>query len=272
MKLISGNPHHKNGNAKTDGLITEPECAGAHTPEVSPPSNGETIGFTMQDFFFLPKLVHLSNNVASMVNQGASSNELNNMVKDSFQTMHNDPRIVINLNVYVNCDNTKPHPENFPKPNTSNLSATQSVVVGTETREQPSRVESHSNEHHNSNTQSLNSKSNPLLNKPLTPKNNLIYKSQPHPQPGISKRIAKREQCNCTRRRPLDELIRQERLFAKQAEKLKYFWRGTNPNHPFVYKKKMMMVYEKTKEAVVKEVIDLSKKMINAEDSDMEQF
>lgn len=226
------------------------------------PINTDASSLHMQDFLFLPKLVSLSQNVSSMVNQGVSSHDLNKMVKDRFLSAYNDPRIVINLNVYINDAISRQPTENVDEINTSHFS--QNLKKG-----KASDIK----------IPQFGLKPNPNLlfcdiPKPISPSqekedscyNSPNYKSCPPIYNNSIKKIKKKKLCNCIKKRSLEDLIRQERLFHKQVEKIKYFWRGTNSNHPFVFKKKMLDHYAETDETMINEVVDFSKKMITADD------
>lgn len=230
--------------------------------------NGNNTAF-FADSLAVPKLTGLGQEVLSLVKQHFTSNEINDTVKERITPALGNPRVYLNINIHVNNASTQPlangieqnhsglisrNQENVPINNGLKLQftpqATQNSVVNPVPKKvqlpqaipKPSKASNTKYNHINDN-----------LNK------NAHFINQNH-------RIKKKKSCNCTKKRSLENLIKHERLFNKQAEKTKYFWRGTNLNHPFIFKKKIVKYYSETQEAMVTETIDFSKKTIQADD------
>ena len=85
----------------------------------------------------------------------------------------------------------------------------------------------------------------------------------------LQKRHKMGENCKCSKKHAFEDQFVFDTLYDQQLLKIKFFWRGTNPNYPFVFKKKMMKYYVDTDEVSVNEVIDYSKKIIHNEEDYM---
>lgn len=219
------------------------------------------------DMFFLPKLISLSQDVSSMVNQYSNAKELNDAVKERLAMTMDDPRVYINVNIYVNnaqiqtsCSSNEDNKSTIgSKIDTSPLEEAPKLIL-TPDKKSPLQIRDLPNKLQLPQAISLTIKDQTVCRQ-----------SQEDATPAIvlkpiSNKIKKRKSCNCVKKRSLEDLIRQERLFNKQVEKTKYFWRGTNLNHPFTFKKKMMDYYTETDEVMITEEVDFSKKAITADD------
>lgn len=97
--------------------------------------------------------------------------------------------------------------------------------------------------------------------KPLNPLNN-----SHHEDTLLRKREKIDKNCNCKTNHNCEDQSVFNTLYDQQLLKIKFFWRRTNPNYPFVFKKKVLKYYVDTDEISVSEVVDYSKKIIQADD------
>lgn len=86
--------------------------------------------------------------------------------------------------------------------------------------------------------------------------NDVLLKKRDH----ISKK------CNCAKNNAYEDQFIFDAFYDQQLLKIKFFWRGTNLNYPFTFKKKVMRYYVDTEELSVNEIIDYSKKLIQADE------
>lgn len=230
----------------------------------------EQSNFTLQDFLFIPKLLNLGRDVHTMTSQGLCDGDVDQQVSDRFTAIHNHPNIALNVNVHVlkasdrqsNC-NVPPAKSYQFLVNVGNVQVKEKFKPHLDTN-----IESKSMS--NEKVVGEDSGLSPAKSQDLASPGKCNFKSNKFVTdtactlPNI--RIKKRKTCNCIKRRPLEELMRQERSFNKQVERIRHFWKGENCNHPFMFKKKLMDYYNETDEAIISEVLDFSKKAINAED------
>ena len=240
--------------------------------------NNNTPQNFLNDFNFLPKLVHMSKDVSDMVNQGVKVNEIGDLLKDRLRSSVDDPRVIVNINIFVG---DKPCEDS-----TSDYKGNDSPLFSRDLDN--NKFETHKKSESELKTPDPNASVNTIPLKIQLPKSIRTLKQEtvtlktPDPNPQLFStpepkqqflplihKIKKKRLCNCIKKKSLEDLIKHERLFNKQVDKLKYFWRGTNNNHLFTFKRKMMEYYEETDEVVVNEIVDFSKKAITAEDSFM---
>lgn len=241
-------------------------------PNIPSPISTENSSFTPHDFLFIPKLLSLGRDVHAMASQGMCSGDVTARVRERFTALYDHPNIALNVNVHVSGMSARQSTCNVVAPaktyqfliNVGNVQAKDTLKPHLDTN-----IESHllSNEKLcEEDALSPPRAGSQVIGSPT--KCNLstdkCYKSKEC----VSKnaRIKKRKTCNCVKRRSLEELIRQERSFNKQIERVKCFWTGANINHPFMFKKKLMDYYTEREEPLISEVLDFSKKAINAED------
>ena len=82
----------------------------------------------------------------------------------------------------------------------------------------------------------------------------------------LRKRQSIEESCKCTKKRTMEVSIENDPLFEQQLIKMKYYWRGTNPSYPFVFKRRVMKYYVDTDEISVDDVLDYSRRVILTDD------
>lgn len=234
------------------------------------PASKETANFTLQDFLFIPKLLTLGQDVYSMASKGLHSSDINQQVQDRFTTIHDNPQIALNLNVHIMKALNETSSCNAAGPKTYQFL----VNVGSPRVKEKFKLhlDTNAESHSISKEQALGTGGlpSPVKSQQLQSQGNCNFKSgkclSSMACMPLTSRIKKRRLCNCAKRKPLEELMRQERSFNRQVERIQHFWKGGNTNHPFMFKKKLMDYYTETEEAIVSEVQDFSKKAINAED------
>lgn len=225
--------------------------------------------FVMQDFLFIPKLIGLSQDVYTMINKGVSSTEVNSYVKSRFLNIQDNPKVSINVNVAVlDASGKKPPYKIVSSENFQFLSNFEKCPLNGNAKPQ---LEPIIEPHFFGNKVAKRANNMPtpiksLDNQKANYNSSILKNGFQTFQTYQSTKIKKRMHCGCTKKRSLEDLMREERLFNKQAEKVKYFWRSTNINYPFTFKKKMIDYYSETNEAMISEVVDFSKKTINADD------
>ena len=236
------------------------------------PTSTEPSSFTAQDFLFIPKLLSLGRDVHAMASQGMCAGDVTAQVKERFTALYDHPNIALNVNVHVSGTSVHQPSCNVVAPaktyqfliNVGNVQAKETLKPHLDTN-----IESHSLSNEKMRVEDEQSPSHTGSQDIGSPtKCNFSTEKCNKSSDCVSKtaRIKKRKTCNCVKRRSLEELIRQERSFNKQIEKVKCFWTGANSNHPFMFKKKLMDYYTEKEEPVISEVLDFSKKAINAED------
>ena len=247
------------------------------TPSFSPPANPsstqapEQSNFTLQDFLFIPKLLTLGRDVYSMASQGLGHGDMTRQVRDRFNAIHHHPNIALNVNVHLK------EPSSLKQQNCEPASfKTYQFLINVGNAQVKEKFQPHLDVNVESQ---MTSKENTdgRIDPPTPPKSedaenakNCNFANQHTACDAVytfkTARIRKRKSCTCIKRKSLEELIRQERSFNKQIERVKYFWKGENVNHPFMFKKKQMDFYTETEEAMVSEFLDFSKTTIHAED------
>mgnify|MGYP006978832851 CR=1 FL=1 len=265
--LTIGKPNHykPSFNSSNKPSFNPP----ANTP--SPPST-ETSNFSLQDFLFIPKLLNLGRDVHAMASQGMCSGDVTARVKERFTALYDNPSIALNVNVHVRDASANKPSCNVAAPaktyqfliNVGNVQARDTLKPHLDTN-----IESHSLSNEKAGLRGGQSPSparSPELGSPTKCNFSADKDQKANSCASKAARIRKRKTCNCVKRRSLEELIRQERSFNKQIEKVRCFWKGGNSNHPFMFRKKLMDYYTETEEAAISEVLDFSKKAINAED------
>lgn len=247
------------------------------TPSFSPPANPsstqapEQSNFTLQDFLFIPKLLTLGRDVYSMARQGLGQSDVTRQVRDRFNVIHSHPNIALNVNVHIRDPPSLKQQDCGPAP-----MKTYQFLINVGNAQVKEKFQPHLDANVESqmmskeNTEGLINLPTPLKSEDAENDHKCNFANQHYACNTMctfkSARIRKRKSCNCIKKKSLEELIRQERSFNKQIEKVRYFWRGENSNHPFMFKKKQIDFYSETEEAMVSEVLDFSKKAINAED------
>ena len=239
---------------------------GSNHPEVKSSVNGNNAMHNLVDLDFVPKLVNMGKEISLMAKMGLNAQELNRIAKHRFSSLSNEPGVFINVNIHLNdvsSENKKDTvriPEDIPLSSNKRI---ENLNINNKSSADP-LVNTHTK---------ITDFPRPIRNtqKVLIPDKDFakshIDKAETN-QPGqpILNKIRKKKLCKCSKKKSLEELIRKERLFNKQTEKVKYFWRGTNNSQPFTFKKKIMDYYEETNEVLIKEIIDFSKKFITADE------
>lgn len=250
------------------------------TPSFNPPPNPssamstEKSSFNLDDFLFIPKLLSLGKDVHTMASQGLSSNDVGRQVRDRFTAIYDHPNIALNVNVHVKNPAFKQQNCNVAPVKTYQflVNVGNAQVKEKFTPHLDNNIETHLLSKDKSTQVSANAPG-PIKSFDLDDRTQCNFKSNNFDnftlQTIKSPRIRKRKNCHCKKRRSLDDLIREERSFNKQIEKVKYFWKGANSNHPFMFKKKLIDFYTESEEPIMSEVVDFSKKAINAEDMHM---
>lgn len=248
---------------------TKPPSFNLPAADPNPPPSAEQSNFKLQDFAFIPKLLSLGQDVYSMTSQGLSTSDVSRRVKDRFSEIYEHPSIALNVNVHVKTASNEQSSCNVPPAKTYQFRINVGNVQAKE------KLIPHLGTNAESNIWSkdmiVGAGSPSLARSPdISNRVNCNFGDDKHVQntTGLYKasRIRKRKACNCIKRRSLEDLMRQERSFNKQIERVRYFWTGTHNNHPFMFKKKVMEYYIESEEPAVSEVLDFSKKAINAED------
>lgn len=84
----------------------------------------------------------------------------------------------------------------------------------------------------------------------------------------LQKRVEPKRKCKCIKKRTFEEQQKYYRLLSKKITKARNFWNKSSFSYPFCFRKRVMNVYVDTDETSVNEILDFSKKMLNADESD----
>lgn len=88
----------------------------------------------------------------------------------------------------------------------------------------------------------------------------------------LNKRSEPKRRCKCIKKRTFEEQQKYHRLLNKRIHRARNFWNKTSHSYPFCFRKRVMNYYVDTDETSVNEILDFSKKVLNAEDSDDEHM
>lgn len=272
MENCSNGLNKKEGSFSTKSKDNPKNDAKHNTLNNIPPSDEHFLVEPVGDFLSITKMIGIAYQVASLAKKGVSTQDLNLMFREKYCSAQPGSKVAINISISVSdsvanklysMKNSIKHEGHFKINDVTDHNNKPIVHIssGIHIRKMPDTIINRDK------MQIWSELPKPCREPHYEPSNNNA--DIDHLQLPSLRKIAKRKQCvNCSKKKTLEELIRNERTINRQIEKMKHFWRGTHQRHPFIFKKKIMNFYQETNEVMISHITDYSKKMITAEEND----